>query len=39
LSGKRKSGGKKEPASILNLTTAILNLIIAIILLYEKLRG
>ena len=35
---KRKSGNKKEPpASIINLITAIVNLVIAILLLVEKL--
>ena len=35
---KRKSGNKKDaPASIINLITAIVNLVIAILLLIEKL--
>lgn len=34
---KKKSGNKVEPASYLNLVTAILNLVIAILLLIEKL--
>ncbi len=37
---KKKSGNKKvSPESKLNLVTAILNLVIAIILLYEKLTS
>jgi hypothetical protein len=34
---KKKSGNKTEPDSYLNLVTAILNLVIAILLLIEKL--
>ena len=34
---KKKSGNKTEPGSYLNLVTAILNLVIAILLLIEKL--
>ena len=34
---KKKSGNKDEPDSNLNLVTAILNLVIAILLLIEKL--
>lgn len=34
---KKKSGNKAEPDSYLNLVTAILNLVIAILLLIEKL--
>ena len=33
----KKSGNKVEPASYINLVTAILNLVIAILLLIEKL--
>lgn len=36
MSRKKKSGNKNEPASIVNLVTAIINLIIALILLYER---
>lgn len=34
---KKKSGNKAKPDSYLNLVTAILNLVIAILLLIEKL--
>ena len=34
---KKKRGNKAEPDSYLNLVTAILNLVIAILLLIEKL--
>lgn len=34
---KKHSGNKAEPGSYLNLVTAILNLVIAILLLIEKL--
>ena len=34
---KKKSGNKIEPDNYLNLVTAILNLVIAILLLIEKL--
>ena len=38
LSKKKKSGNKKDqPASTINLITAIINLVIAILLLIEKL--
>ena len=38
LSKKKKSGNKKDqPASTINLITAIVNLVIAILLLIEKL--
>ena len=36
---KKKRGNKAEPDSYLNLVTAILNLVIAILLLIEKLTG
>ena len=36
LSKKKKSGNKVEPASYITLVTAIINLIISLILLYEK---
>lgn len=40
MSKKKKSGNKKVgPESKLNLVTAILNLVIALILLYEKLTN
>lgn len=39
MSKKKKSGNKSEPASYLNLVTAIINLVIALILLYERLTG
>ena len=35
----KKSGSKTEPVSIINLATAILQLIMAFILLYEKLKS
>ena len=35
---KKKRGNKAEPDSYLNLVTAILNLVIAILLLIEKLN-
>lgn len=34
---KRKTGGKAQPDTLMNLTAAILNLITAILLLIEKL--
>ena len=34
---KKKSSGKAQPDTLMNLTTAIINLIIAILLLIEKL--
>lgn len=37
MSKRKKSGGK--PESHINLATAILNLLTALILLYEKLSG
>lgn len=37
MSKRKKDGGK--PDSYINLTAAVLNLITALILLYEKLRG
>lgn len=39
LSKKKKSGNKNEPASYVNLVTAIVQLVIALILLYEKLTS
>lgn len=40
MSRKKKSGNKKaSPDSKLNLVTAILNLVITLILLYEKLTS
>lgn len=40
MSKKRKSGGKKvSPESNFNLAAAILNLVTALILLYEKLTS
>ena len=36
LGKKKKSGNKVEPASYITLVTAIINLIISLILLYEK---
>lgn len=36
---KRKKGGKAQADHLMNLTAAILNLITALILLYEKLSG
>lgn len=40
MSKRKKSGNKKvSPESKLNLVTAILNLVIALILLYEKLTS
>ena len=39
LSRKKKSGNKGEPASYITLVTAIVNLVIALILLYEKLTS
>ena len=35
---KRKSGNKVEPASYINLVTAILQLVTTLILFYEALR-
>ena len=37
MSKRKKKRGNKEPDSYLNLVTAILNLVIAILLLIEKL--
>lgn len=34
---KKKGGGKAQPDTLMNLATAIINLIIAILLLIEKL--
>ncbi len=39
MSKRKKSGGKAQPDTLMNLTAAILNLVTALILLYEKLRG
>lgn len=39
MSKRKKSGGKVQPDSYINLTTALLNLIVALILLYEKLTS
>lgn len=39
MSKKKKGGNKKEPSSYLTLVTAIINLVIALILLYERLTG
>ena len=41
MSKRKKKGGKvdRKPDSYINLTTAIINLIIALILLYEKLSN
>lgn len=36
---KKKSGNKTAPESYINLVTAVLNLVIAILLLIEKLTG
>lgn len=36
---KRKKSGKAQPDSMVNLATALLNLIVALILLYEKLTS
>lgn len=36
---KKKDGGKLTADQALNLTTAVLNLVTALILLFEKLRG
>lgn len=35
----KKSGNKTEPASYVNLVTAMIQLIMAFILLYEKLKS
>ncbi len=34
---RRKTGGKAQPDSLMNLTAAILNLVTAVLLLLEKL--
>ena len=39
MSKKKKSGNKVEPASYINLVTAIIQLVLALILLYEKLTS
>lgn len=39
MSKKRKSGNKVKPDSLVNLIAAIANLIVALILLYEKLKS
>lgn len=40
MSKRKKKGGKVEkPTSYINLTAAILNLIVALILLWEKLNN
>ncbi len=37
MAGKKKSGKADRLATYINLTTALLNLIVALILLYERL--
>jgi len=39
LSKKKKSGNKEQPASYITLVTAIINLVVSLILLYEKLTS
>lgn len=39
MSKRKKNGGKAQPDTLMNLTAAVLNLITALILLFEKLRG
>jgi len=36
---KKNKGGKIQPESLINLAAAIINLVIALILLYEKLSA
>ncbi|SMC41133.1 hypothetical protein [Papillibacter cinnamivorans] len=40
MSGKKRKGGNKtQPDSYINLVTALINLVLAVILLYEKLKS
>jgi hypothetical protein len=39
VSKRKKKGGKVQPDSLINLTAALLNLVVALILLYEKLTS
>ena len=39
MSKRKKKGGKVQPDELINLTAAILNLVVALILLYEKLTS
>ena len=39
MSKRNRKGDKAQPDSLVNLVAALLNLIVALILLYEKLRS